>query len=75
MKKVLILTVALVALVGVSAQAKECAGLPDHNALKSALITARNEANGGLNLDMWATLVDRSGKVCAVAFTGEAVDA
>lgn len=75
MKKVLILTLALVALVGVSAQAKECVGLPDHNALKSALITARNEANGGLNLDMWATLVDRSGKVCAVAFTGEAVDA
>lgn len=74
MKKVLILTAILIALTGVSVEAKECASLPDHAALKKALISARNEANGGLNLDMWATLVDRSGKVCAVAFTGEAVD-
>lgn len=74
MKKVLILTAALIALTGVSVEAKECAGLPDHATLKKALISARSEANGGLNLDMWATLVDRSGKVCAVAFTGESVD-
>lgn len=74
MKKVLILTVAVLALTGLSAQAKDCDGLPDHAALKKALTGARQEANGGLNLDMWATLVDRSGKVCAVAFTGEAVD-
>lgn len=74
MKKVLIITAALLALVSVTAEAKECVGLPDHNALKNALTAARKDANGGLNLDMWATLVDRSGKVCAVAFTGESVD-
>src|SRR4030095_5858368 len=27
-------------------------------------------ANGGFNLDMWATIVNRDGEVCAVAFTG-----
>lgn len=74
MKKVLILAVSLIALAGVSVEAKDCAGLPEHAALKKALVAARNEGNGGLNLDMWATLVDRSGKVCAVAYTGETVD-
>lgn len=50
-----------------------CKSLPDHAALKTALSEARKESNGGLNLDMWGTIVDRSGKVCAVAFSGEAV--
>ena len=31
---------------------------------------ARNTANGGFNLDMWGTIVNRDGIVCAVAFTG-----
>jgi uncharacterized protein GlcG (DUF336 family) len=47
-----------------------CAGLPGHAALKAALTAARNVANGGFNLDMWATVVNRDGIVCAVAFTG-----
>ena len=51
--------------------ASECGKLPSHAALKSALIAARNEANGGFNLDMWATIVNRDGVVCAVAFTGD----
>src|SRR5213083_3815067 len=38
--------------------------------LKAALVQARNEANGGFNLDMWAAVVDRNGLVVAVAFTG-----
>jgi hypothetical protein len=38
--------------------------------VKAALTEARNQSNGGLNLDMWATIVDRDGVVCAVAFTG-----
>ncbi len=38
--------------------------------LKTALTTARNQDNGGFNLDMWGTIVDRDGFVCAVAFTG-----
>jgi uncharacterized protein GlcG (DUF336 family) len=48
-----------------------CAGLPSHSALESALKSARAQANGGFGLDMWATLVNRDGVVCAVAFTGE----
>jgi len=47
-----------------------CAKLPSYEALKSALNTARSAANGGFNLDMWGTIVDRDGIVCAVAFTG-----
>ena len=50
--------------------AQECAGLPSHQALKSALTNAREHANGGFNLDMWGTIVNRDGVVCAVAFTG-----
>lgn len=41
-----------------------------HTALKAALIAARNEENGGFGLDMWATMVNRDGVVCAVAFSG-----
>ncbi len=50
----------------------ECKDLPDHAALKAALTTARNHAsnNGGFDLDMWGTIVNRDGIVCAVAFTG-----
>jgi uncharacterized protein GlcG (DUF336 family) len=48
-----------------------CGELPSHAALRAALVTARTAANGGFNLDMWATLVNRDGVVCAVAFTGD----
>ena len=48
----------------------ECRGLPSHGALKAALEQARNTVNGGFNLDMWGTIVNRDGVVCAVAFTG-----
>jgi uncharacterized protein GlcG (DUF336 family) len=48
----------------------QCAGLPIQSTLKGALIFARHQANGGFNLDMWATVVNRDGVVCAVAFTG-----
>lgn len=47
-----------------------CRDLPSHSALKAALTNARVTANGGFNLDMWATVVNRDGEVCAVAFTG-----
>ena len=39
--------------------------------LKAALIAARNTDNGGFNLDMWGTIVDPSGMVVAVAYTGK----
>jgi len=48
----------------------ECRGLPGHSALKQALTAARLQPNGGFNLDMWGTVVNRDGLVCAVAFTG-----
>src|SRR2546426_9091693 len=38
--------------------------------LKAALVEARNEPNGGFGLDMWAAVVDRSGLVVSVVFTG-----
>ena len=47
-----------------------CRALPSYETLRAALSTARAQANGGLNLDMWGTIVDRDGIVCAVAFTG-----
>jgi uncharacterized protein GlcG (DUF336 family) len=43
----------------------------DFAELRSALERARAEANGGLNLDMWATIVNRDGIVVAVVFTGD----
>ena len=50
--------------------ARQCAGLPGQGVLKNALSAARQQSNGGFNLDMWATVVNRDGVVCAVAFTG-----
>ena len=53
-----------------SAHAADCAALPKWKDLKAALVSARKLDNGGFNLDMWGTLVNRDGEVCAVAFTG-----
>jgi uncharacterized protein GlcG (DUF336 family) len=50
--------------------AHECRGLPSYSQLKDALTAARLQPNGGFNLDMWGTVVNRDGLVCAVAFTG-----
>lgn len=50
--------------------ASACKQLPTHSQLKEALTAARAQANGGFNLDMWGTIVNRDGVVCAVAFTG-----
>jgi uncharacterized protein GlcG (DUF336 family) len=47
-----------------------CRGLPSHAALKGALKAAQEAANGGFGLHMWASVVNRDGVVCAVAFTG-----
>lgn len=48
-----------------------CAGLPNHHQLQTALENARGQANGGFDLDMWATVVNRDGVVCEIAFTGQ----
>jgi uncharacterized protein GlcG (DUF336 family) len=49
-----------------------CKQLPSYAALKSALMAAQAQTNGGFGLNMWATVVNRDGVVCAVAFTGSA---
>ena len=51
---------------------KSCAGLPSHAELHAALVAsvAPSVSNGGLDFNMWATVVNRDGVVCAVAFTG-----
>jgi uncharacterized protein GlcG (DUF336 family) len=41
-----------------------------YGALKHALDQAVEDEGSGLNLQMWATLVNRDGAVCAVAFSG-----
>jgi len=51
-----------------------CKDLPSHSALQSALKSARTAENGGFDLDMWGTVVNRDGEVCAVAYTGTARD-
>jgi uncharacterized protein GlcG (DUF336 family) len=51
-----------------------CSALPTHQALRAALVEARNKSNGGLGFHMWASIVDRDGIVCAVAMTGAARD-
>jgi uncharacterized protein GlcG (DUF336 family) len=81
-KRLLFLFTIAVALSGATAIAGEenddggwasqvCAGLPTHDQLKTALISARDQSNGGFNLDMWGSIVNRDGIVCEVAFTGE----
>ena len=47
-----------------------CKNLPGYAALKAALVAATATETSGLNNQMWGTIVDRDGIVCAVAFTG-----
>ena len=82
-KKRLMLTVAGIAMVSTMAYgarggggtggaggAAACAGLPTQADLKTALIAAVATETSGLDFEMWATLVNRDGVVCAVAFSG-----
>jgi len=55
----------------------DCTALPSFSRLRSALagaITPATGANGGLGFNMWGTLVDNDGTVCAVAFSGSQFD-
>lgn len=47
-----------------------CGSLPGQAQLKAALSHATNDESSGLNMNMWGTIVNRDGIVCAVAFTG-----
>jgi uncharacterized protein GlcG (DUF336 family) len=78
MKKFHLLSLALCALIIGTLPAhagNQCDNLPSYKDLQDALKKARAEDNGGLNLDMWATVVNRAGVVCAVTYTGATVDA
>lgn len=46
----------------------------DHSAFRSHLQHAVSEDTTDLNNPMWAVLVNRSGEVCMVAFSGESYD-
>jgi hypothetical protein len=65
----------LLTLVATAAHANDCGKLPGHSQLEAALKAATLEKNGGLGLNMWGTIVDRSVIVCAEAFTGDTVGA
>jgi len=45
--------------------------LPDHATLRAQLRAVLEEQNGGLGFEMWATLLDRNGRVVDVVFSGE----
>jgi uncharacterized protein GlcG (DUF336 family) len=54
--------------------ASACIGLPTYAqlsaALRASVAASGGPKNGGFELNMWATLVNRDGQVCAVTFTG-----
>jgi uncharacterized protein GlcG (DUF336 family) len=50
--------------------AQDCSTLPTQAQLKAALVQATADETSGLNNHMWGTIVDRTGIVCAVAFSG-----
>jgi uncharacterized protein GlcG (DUF336 family) len=45
--------------------------LPNHATLRVQLRQVLEEQNGGLGFEMWATILDRNGKVVDVVFSGE----
>jgi uncharacterized protein GlcG (DUF336 family) len=45
--------------------------LPSHATLRGQLQEVLEELNGGLGFEMWATILDRNGKVVDVVFSGE----
>jgi uncharacterized protein GlcG (DUF336 family) len=44
--------------------------LPTHNNIRNRLRVIVDEQNGGLGFDMWATILDRDGRVVDVVFSG-----
>ncbi len=64
----------LLAVPASAAPSSGCKELPDHKRLEAALAGVVADGNGGIFKPntMWATIVDRSGEVCAVAKVGDA---
>ncbi|MFK7794135.1 MAG: heme-binding protein [Gammaproteobacteria bacterium] len=57
------------------AKRNNCEGLPSHSELTQVLrdnvAASGGPSNGGLDFNMWATVVNRDGVVCAVTFSGD----
>lgn len=72
MKKLILFTLACFVFSTVSSISSFAAGdgMPDYKTLKSALQKVVGTQNGGFELNMWATVVDRDGVVKAVLFSG-----
>src|ERR1700691_6761199 len=69
--RLLVVTLAVgLGALNLAAQAQDCFKLPGFAALQSTLAAATAAETSGLNNQMWATIVDRDGVVCAVAFSG-----
>ncbi len=65
-------SVSCVLVAGVMVATTTLAGeLPSHDQVRAALKKVVAEQNGGLSLQMWATVVDRDGVVKVVAFSGD----
>ena len=70
MKFSLLLAIVLLPLPAFAGNGNDCKDLPSYGALKVALDNAVAAETTGLNLHMWATVVNRDGIVCAIAFSG-----
>jgi len=70
MKFSLLLAIMLMPLSAFAGNDNDCKDLPSYAALKTALDSAVAAEASGLNFHMWATVVNRDGVVCAVAFSG-----
>jgi uncharacterized protein GlcG (DUF336 family) len=70
MKISLLLALFLMPMPAVAGNDNDCKDLPSYGALKAALDSAVAAETSGLNFHMWATVVNRDGVVCAIAFSG-----
>jgi uncharacterized protein GlcG (DUF336 family) len=66
----LLLAIFLMPLPAFAGNDNDCQNLPSHAALKAALDAAVAAETSGLDFHMWATVVNRDGVVCAIAFSG-----
>jgi uncharacterized protein GlcG (DUF336 family) len=73
--KTTIMVAVLCLLVSASAHSAgfSCAELPKWNDLLKKLQEAKNDDNGGFELNVWGSIVNRDGVVCAVAYTGPSI--
>ncbi len=67
-KQIIVSISVLILLAGIQVNAE---GLPVHETVRTALQKVVADKNGGLALNMWATVVDRDGVVKIVTFSGE----